>query len=310
MMRREWVLNGFIKVWKEDATMELILEHIEKSFKNKKAVNDVNVTLKEGVHGLLGANGSGKTTLLRMICGLLPKDAGSIHFDDIDALRQYDIYASNLGYMPQHFGFYPNYTVYEFLDYISILKNLSKSYSKQRIQELLDILNLNEQRKTKMKHLSGGMLRRVGIAQALLNNPKILILDEPTAGLDPKERIIFRNLIASLSQKCIILLSTHIVSDVETIADDILLMKEGEIVLHDRVDELLDGMRNKVWYISLPQKEALQLMSHHAVVKSHNIGASIELRIVSDFPPHPDAQVQEADLDDLYIYYFKEGETL
>lgn len=292
--------------------MELILEHIEKSFKSKKAVSDVNIILREGVHGLLGANGSGKTTLMRMICGLLPMDQGSLHFDEIDALRQYDIYASNLGYMPQHFGFYPHYTVYEFLDYICILKNLSKSYSKQRIQELLDILNLNEQKKTKMKNLSGGMLRRVGIAQALLNNPKILILDEPTAGLDPKERIIFRNLIASLSQTCIILLSTHIVSDVETIADDILIMKEGEILLHDTVEELLLGMRNKVWFVSLPQKEALQLMSHHAIVKSHNVGTSMELRIVSDrdVPPHPDAQPQEPDLDDLYIYYFKDGETL
>lgn len=290
--------------------MELTIKHVDKSFKKIHAVRDVNLTLQEGVHGLLGANGSGKTTLLRMICSLTEKDQGSICFNGLDSDQQYDAYASNIGYMPQHFGYYPHYSVYEFLEYMSILKNLSKGYSKQRIEELLDLLNLQEKRKTKMKHLSGGMLRRVGIAQALLNHPKILILDEPTAGLDPKERIIFRNLIASLSQECIVILSTHIVSDIETIADDIIVMKEGSVLLHDTPQQLLSSMDQKVWTLRVPKKEGIDLMAHHAIVKSHAMEDQIELRIVSDEKPHENASACPADLDDLYIYYFKEGETL
>ena len=219
-------------------------------------------------------------------------------------------YLANIGYMPQHFGFYPHYTVYEFLEYMSILKNQSKEYGRKRIDELLKILHLEDKRKTKMKQLSGGMLRRVGIAQALLNQPEILILDEPTAGLDPKERIIFRNLIASLSQECIVLLSTHIVSDIETIADDIIVMKEAKIILHDTPRELLLTMEEKVWQVTLPKKEALALMASHIVVKSHNVEDDIELRIVADECPHSSAQNLSPDLDDLYLYYFKEGDSL
>ena len=231
--------------------MELVLEHLNKSFKNKKAVIDVNITLHEGVHGLLGANGSGKTTLMRIICGLIPSETGSISFNEIDLKTQYDSYAANLGYLPQQFGYYPNYSVQSFLEYMSIIKNMTASYANDRIQKLLQDLHLKEKRKTKMKHLSGGMLRRVGIAVALLNEPKILILDEPTAGLDPKERIVFRNLIASLSENTIIILSTHIVSDIETIADDIMIMKEGNIILHDTCEELLSTMNEKVWELCI-----------------------------------------------------------
>lgn len=290
--------------------MELLIEHINKSFKKHQVLHDVNLTLEKGVHGLLGANGSGKTTLMRILCGLLPKDEGSISYNEIDAMQQYDVYASKIGYMPQHFGFYPHYTVYEFLEYMSILKNQSREYGRKRIDELLHTLNLEDKRKTKMKHLSGGMLRRVGIAQALLNKPDILILDEPTAGLDPKERIIFRNLIASLSQDCIVLLSTHIVSDIETIADDIIVMKEGKILLHDTPQELLQTMLNKVWQVSLPKKEALALINSFIIVKSHNIGDCIELRIVADTSPHPKAINLPPDLDDLYLYYFQEGDAV
>lgn len=290
--------------------MELILTHIEKSFKRKQVVNDVNITLHEGVYGLLGANGSGKTTLMRILVGILPKESGSIMFNEINACKQYDTYASQIGYMPQHFGYYPHYTVTEFLEYMSILKNMSKIYSKQRIDMLLNTLHLEDKKDTKMKNLSGGMLRRVGIAQALLNEPKILILDEPTAGLDPKERIIFRNLIASLSSSTIVLLSTHIVSDIETIADEILVMKEGKIILQDPVDKLLQSMVGKVFSLTLPKQEALRLSAHYAIVKSHHTGEHSTLRIVSDEVPHQEAIQQEPDLDDLYIYHFKEGDSL
>lgn len=290
--------------------MELILEHLDKRFKQTRAVKDVNVIMKEGVHGLLGANGSGKTTLMRMICGLLPADEGSVCLDEIDMNTQYDTYASNLGYMPQHFGFYPHYTVKEFLEYLAIIKNMTKDYASVRITQLLAMLHLEDKKKTKMKHLSGGMLRRVGIAAALLNEPKVLILDEPTAGLDPKERIILRNLIASLSETTIILLSTHIVSDIETIADDILVMKEGEIILHDTCEELLQTMKDKVWYLKTDKKSALKIMEAHVIVKSHHVQDQMELRIVSDVRPHKDAFMVEPDLDDLYLYHFKDGASL
>lgn len=290
--------------------MELILEHLDKRFKQTRAVKDVNVIMKEGVHGLLGANGSGKTTLMRMICGLLPADEGSVCLDEIDMNTQYDTYASNLGYMPQHFGFYPHYTVKEFLEYLAIIKNMTKDYASVRITQLLAMLHLEDKKKTKMKHLSGGMLRRVGIAAALLNEPKVLILDEPTAGLDPKERIILRNLIASLSETTIILLSTHIVSDIETIADDILVMKEGEIILHDTCEELLQTMKDKVWYLKTDKKSALKIMEAHVIVKSHHVLDQMELRIVSDVRPHKDAFMVEPDLDDLYLYHFKDGASL
>lgn len=286
--------------------MNLMMEHVSKKFKDKKAVQDVNVVLQEGVHGLLGANGSGKTTLMRMICGLLKSDEGSIFLDELNIKSQYDSYCAVLGYMPQHFGFYPHYSVQEFLDYMSIVKNIKKDVAKKRINELLGLLNLEDKRKTKMKALSGGMLKRVGIAIALLNEPKILILDEPTAGLDPKERIIFRNLIASLSQHTIILLSTHIVSDIETIADDILVMKEGKILLHDTCEAMLSSMEGKVWEAAVTKKEALALMQKFITVKSHHYADHSELRLIADMQPCPAAASVKPDLDDLYLYYFEE----
>lgn len=287
--------------------MELTCEQVSKTFRRKKAVDHVSFSIRQGVHALLGANGSGKTTLIRMLAGLLPPSEGSICFDQISIAKQYDTYCASLGYMPQHFGFYPNYTVEEFLSYMGLLKRMPKTLLQQRIDELCIQLNLSAQRKQKMKHLSGGTLRRVGIAQALLTKPSLLLLDEPTAGLDPKERIVFRNLIASLAGECTILLSTHIVSDIESIADDVLVMKEGCIFVHDTCETLLKSMQGKVWEVSFPVQEANRKSQNHIIVKTHQQDHQIYMRILADHQPYPHAHPVLPDLDDYYLYHFNEG---
>ncbi|MCL2189398.1 MAG: ABC transporter ATP-binding protein [Defluviitaleaceae bacterium] len=217
--------------------MQLIIDRLTKQYKNKIAVDRVSLTLSQGVHGLLGANGAGKTTLMRMMCGLLTPTGGSVAYNGIDVSREE--YRDVLGYMPQHFGYYPNFTAHGFLCYLGSLKGLSKPFAKEKSEALLSQLNLTDVAKKKIKTFSGGMKQRLGIAQALLNNPKILILDEPTAGLDPKERVKFRSLIAKLGSDRIVLLSTHIVSDVEDIAHNVHLMKDGQIIAGGKVDKLL-----------------------------------------------------------------------
>ena len=208
--------------------MELLLEGVSKQYKEKVAVDNLSIKLHSGVIGLLGANGAGKTTLMRMICGILKPSTGSISYDGIDVSEE--AYRDILGYLPQDFGYYPNFTGKDFLLYLAALKGMSKYSANARADELLEIVSLSDVANKKIKTYSGGMQRRLGIAQALLNNPQVLILDEPTAGLDPKERVRFRNLIAECGKGCIVLLSTHIVSDVEHIADRILMMKDGQIV--------------------------------------------------------------------------------
>lgn len=290
--------------------MELTLENVSKTYKKKKAVDHVSLTLDIGIHALLGANGSGKTTLIRMLCGILPMSEGTIKADGVSIRKQYQMYCDRLGYMPQHFGFYPDYTMKEFLDYMAIVKQIPKVEADKRINKWAHKLNLQDCMYKKMKTLSGGMLKRVGILQALLNSPDILILDEPTAGLDPKERIVFRNLIASLSKQCLVLISTHIVSDIETIADDILVMKEGKIILHDTCDKLLDTMKQKVWELRTDSEKADKMMREHIIVKSHQQkDGGVDLRIVSDKQPVDHAISVQPDLDDLYLYHFhEEGE--
>ncbi|MFI3325198.1 MAG: ABC transporter ATP-binding protein [Clostridia bacterium] len=216
--------------------MELCLKNITKEYKDITAVNDVNYTFTNGVYALLGANGSGKSTLMRMICGVLQPNNGEITFDGIDVLKEE--YRDILGYLPQDFGYYPNFTAMEFLLYIASLKGIPKDRAKQKANELLETVSLTKWKKKKIKKFSGGMRQRLGIAQAMLNNPKILILDEPTAGLDPKERVRFRNLISSLGKDRIVLLSTHIVSDIEHIANQIIVMKNGEFIQKGTLEQL------------------------------------------------------------------------
>jgi ABC-2 type transport system ATP-binding protein len=208
--------------------MALVIERVSKQYKNKIAVDRVSVTLEQGVVGLLGANGAGKTTLIRMICGILEPSSGTVSFNGVNAGREE--YRAMLGYLPQDFGYYPEFTARDFLLYFAALKGIQKRQARQRTDELLELVTLQDVAKKKIKTFSGGMKQRLGIAQALLNHPKLLVMDEPTAGLDPKERVKFRNILDTLGEECLVLLSTHIVSDVEHIADEVLMMKDGQLI--------------------------------------------------------------------------------
>lgn len=208
--------------------MELSIDRLTKQYQNKIAVDRISLQLNTGIYGLLGANGAGKTTLMRMVCGILKPTSGTITFDGIDVSEER--YRSMLGYLPQDFGYYPEFTGENFLLYMAALKGMRKPQARRKTVELLKLVSLHDVAKKKIKTYSGGMKQRLGIAQALLNQPKILVLDEPTAGLDPKERVRFRDLIKDLGKDSIVLLSTHIVSDIEHIADDILMMKSGQLI--------------------------------------------------------------------------------
>ena len=222
--------------------MELVIDRLTKQFQNKIAVDRVSLHLHNGVFGLLGTNGAGKTTLMRMLCGILQPTSGTITFDGMDVREEG--YRAILGYLPQDFGYYPEFTAMDFLLYMAALKGLSKQPAKRRANELLELVGLQDMGRKKIKTFSGGMKQRLGIAQALLNNPKLLILDEPTAGLDPKERVRFRNLIGQLGKDSIVLLSTHIVSDIEHIADEVLMMKDGNLIYHGTWDEQMGDLES------------------------------------------------------------------
>ena len=234
--------------------MELVLDRVTKQYNSKIAADRISLSLKPGVIGLLGANGAGKTTLMRMICGVIKPSSGSISLDGVDVSEE--MYRDTLGYLPQDFGYYPNFTGKDFLMYIAALKGLSRSEAKRKTAELLKKVNLENAANKKIKGYSGGMKQRLGIAQAVLNDPKILVLDEPTAGLDPKERVRFRNMIAEFAKDSIVLLSTHIVSDVEHIADRVLMMKEGQIIWDGDRNDVPEDLEN--FYMSKFEDEDME----------------------------------------------------
>ena len=291
--------------------MALILDGLTKTFSSFPAVNNLSYAMDTGVYGLLGVNGAGKTTLMRMLYTLLTPTSGTITWDGQDIFSLGSAYRNLLGYLPQDFGYYPDFSVQDYLLYIASIKGLRPATARQRMQSLLEQVGLTQVRRQKMKKLSGGMKRRAGIAQAMLNDPKILILDEPTAGLDPKERIRFRNLISELAENRLVLLSTHIVSDVEYIADQILLMKDGSLVHHGTSQQLLAAAPTQVWTCTVPRAQADQLLHQYPVVNLKTLPQGVQLRVLSQTPPTPEAHPAEMTLEDLFLHYFGEtaGET-
>lgn len=287
--------------------MALILDGLTKTFSSFPAVNNLSYTMDTGVYGLLGVNGAGKTTLMRMLCTLLTPTSGTITWDGQDIFSLGSAYRNLLGYLPQDFGYYPDFSVQDYLLYIASIKGLRPATARQRMQSLLEQVGLTQVRRQKMKKLSGGMKRRAGIAQAMLNDPKILILDEPTAGLDPKERIRFRNLISELSENRLVLLSTHIVSDVEYTCGEIWLMNAGRIVEQGNAEDLIRSMRDQVWRLTVPRNDVAAYVARFKVANIKAGRDSAELRIVSPVKPGPDAMLETATLEDVFLYHFGEA---
>ena len=288
--------------------MELLLENLRKEFGGTPAVAGVTAVLQPGIYGLLGANGAGKTTLLRMICGVLRPTSGRVCLDGIPIDTLGAAYRDRLGYLPQEFAGYPRYTARDFLLYMAVLKGMTRARAKPRVEELLRTVRLQEAGGKKLRTFSGGMRRRLGIAQALLNDPDILILDEPTAGLDPKERVHFRNILEGYAQEKIVLLSTHIVSDLEAIAHKVFLMKDGQIQTRGTVPELLQRANGRVWELTVPAREGAAWQARLTVANLRYDGDRVTLRILADAKPAPAARPCIPTLEDLYLLYFPEEE--
>lgn len=286
--------------------MKLELHDLTKRFGDLTAVDHIDLTMQNGVYGLLGVNGAGKTTLMRMLCTLLKPTSGSIVCDGKDIFVMDRAYRKLLGYLPQDFGFYPDFTAEDYLLYIAAIKGLRPAAAKRKVQELLLRVGLANAAKKKMKKLSGGMIRRAGIAQALLNDPKILILDEPTAGLDPNERIRFRNLIGELSEDRLVLLSTHIVSDIEYMANEIWLMKDGRIMHQGTPDAIIRSMPETVWECPVEKHMVSEFTKKYKISNMRSDPQGAVLRIISREKPLPDAEQADASLEDVFLYFFGE----
>ena len=282
--------------------MKLDIEDVSKQYRRGVlALRSFSLELKPGVLGLLGPNGAGKTTLMSILATITKASKGRVQWDGVDIAKKPDALRSVLGYLPQDFGVYPNLNAVEFLEYLAAVKGLDAVSSKRRIEELLDLVNLTDARKRPLGGFSGGMKQRVGIAQALLNDPQLLIVDEPTAGLDPEERVRFRNLLSELSGERIVILSTHIVSDVEATATDIALIEKGSLVAHATPEALLQLVEGKVWEWVVASAELNAAKQRFQVSSTTRRSDGVHVRVLGEEPPQG-AQPVAPNLEDAYLY--------
>ena len=284
--------------------MKLSFEHISKLYGDTAALQQIDLTLRSGVYGLLGPNGAGKTTLMRIMTDLLAPSTGRVLLEGQDIAVMGAAFRKKLGYLPQDFGVYPNFTAEQFLLYIARLKGLSKFEAKRQTDDLLHMVGLEDKKQKKLKGFSGGQRQRVGIAQALLGDPEILVLDEPTAGLDPEERIRFRGIISDLSQQKLVLLSTHIVSDLEAVANEIILLRKGVVLEMQKPASLLEQLNGQVWLVTVPAADEAALTKQYTCSNvMHTDGKSV-IRLLSESAPRPDAVPTAPNMEDMYLYYF------
>ena len=282
--------------------MKLVIENVSKTYRGKvEALRNFSLELGPGVLGLLGPNGAGKSTLMRILATITQPSAGRVLWNGTDIKQNPDALRTVLGYLPQDFGVYPNLSAVEFLEYLAAVKGLDATAARKRIGELLELVNLVDAARRPLGGFSGGMRQRVGIAQALLNDPKLLIVDEPTAGLDPEERVRFRNLLSELSGERIVILSTHIVSDVEAVATDIALVAQGQLVVHGVPEDLLARVSGKVWEVVVPSSELVALRQRFLVSNTAHRNDGVHTRVVSNSAPGPGARTLEPSLEDAYL---------
>jgi ABC-type multidrug transport system ATPase subunit len=282
--------------------MRLVLEQVCKDYRGKPgALRGVSLSLGPGVLGLLGPNGAGKSTLMRILSTITRTTSGRALWNGADISRQPETLRAVLGYLPQDFGVYPNLSAIEFLEYLAAVKGISADAARKRISELLELVNLTDAAKRPLGGYSGGMRQRVGIAQALLNDPQLLIVDEPTAGLDPEERVRFRNLLSELSGERIVILSTHIVSDIEAVATSIAILAQGQLLTHGAPEQLLSSVEGKVWEVVVPSAELPALRQRFLISSTAHRSDGVRTRIVSPVPPFSNARALEPSLEDVYL---------
>lgn len=284
----------------------LKISNVSKNFGKFEALKDVNLEFTNGVYGLLAPNGAGKTTLIKMLTTLLFPSEGKILYDGVEISKLGDDYRDALGYLPQEFGYYKNYSPNQFLSYIATLKGMHKKEFQTRITELLKIVALEKVANKKMKKFSGGMIQRVGIAQAMLNDPKILILDEPTAGLDPKERARFRNLLSELARNRVVILSTHIVSDVESVANEIVMIKDKQVLYKDTVKDICKRIDGLVYETEVEFNEAPNFRSNYLSLSERQENGKIHIRFLTNVEPQSDWNPVTPILEDVFLYTFQD----
>lgn len=277
------------------------IKNLNQYYGKKQALKDINLTIHTGMFGLLGRNGAGKTTLMKVIATLLPRSEGEVNVCGKSTLRASDV-RRIVGYLPQDFSMYPNMTVYEAMDYLGVLSGLSRTQRRQQILELLERVNLQDDQRKRVKALSGGMKRRLGIAQAILHNPKVLIVDEPTAGLDPEERVRFRNLLCEIAEERIVILSTHIVGDIEANCEDIAVLDGGKIIYQGTVAELLGMTKGKVYSAEISKGELEALKKDYIVTSMLTLGNNVMVRFLAEEMPFASAKLCEAGVEDAYMY--------